>query len=120
MYFSWSVEDVDLPDFLVQVVVSDSPWAGLVNRRQLNHVDWWPCCDRIVGVRTSRPSQSMIFLQLNHEVLGSNRGTLVPLVPESSHTSKASKLVSSKEQLNLIREKGCSVLEYPIIRLANV
>ena len=47
----------------------------------------------------------MIFLKLDHEVLGLNWGTLVPFVPESRGTSKASKLVSSKKQINLIREK---------------
>ena len=56
-------------------------------------------------------SQSMIFLQLDHEILGSNRGTLVPIVPESNGTSKASKLMFSKEQISVVREKGCSVLE---------
>ena len=59
----------------------------------------------------------MIFLQLDHEVLGSNRGTLAPLEAESSGTSKASKLVSSKEQVNLIREKECSVWQQVWLRV---
>ena len=83
----------------------------MVNRRQLDQIDWGPWCDGIVGVRTSRLSQSMVLLKLDHEVLGSNWGRLVPLVSESSGTSKGSKLVSSKKQVNLIREEGCSVFE---------
>ena len=74
----------------------------------------------IVGVRTSGLSEVMIFLKLEHEVLGSNWGTLVPLVPEWSGMSKASRLVSSKEQVNLIREKRCSVFEKPVIPLGNL
>ena len=101
----------DPPNLLVEVVVSDLPGAGLVNRRQLDQIDWGLSCDRIVGVRTSQLSQLMIFLKLEHQVLSLNWGTLAPLVPELSGTSKASKLVSSKEQVNLIREKGCSVFE---------
>ena len=95
----------------MDVVVSEVSRASLVNRCQLNQMDRGPWCDRIVGVRTSRLSQSMTFLKPDHEVLGSNPGTLVLLVPKSSGTLKASKLVSSKEQVNLIREKGCSVFE---------
>ena len=53
----------------------------------------------------------MTFLQLDHEVLASNWGTLVPFVPESNGTSKALKLMSSKKQISLVREEGCSVLE---------
>ena len=101
----------DLPDFLVEVVVPDFPWARLVNRRQLDQVDLCPWCDRIVRVRTSGLSPSMIFLKLDHEDLGWNWGTLVPRAPESSATSKALKLVSVKEQVKLIREKGSSVFE---------
>ena len=99
------------PDFLVEVVVSDLPRARLVNCRQLNQVDWCPWCGRFVGVRTSRLSQSMIFLQPDHEVLGLNCGTLVPLAPDFGGSWKGSQLVSSKEQGNLIRDKGCSVFE---------
>ena len=108
----------NLSNFLVEVVVPDFSRTSLVNRRQLDQVHWWPWCDRIVGVQTSQLAQSMIFLKLDHEVLGSNWGTLVPLVPELNGTSKALKLVSSKEQVNLIREKGCSVFEQPVICLA--
>ena len=98
-------------DFLFEVVVSDSPRAGLVDRRQLDQVNWCPRCVRIVGVQSSRLSQSRVFLPLDDEVLGSNWGTLVSLLPESDSTSKAWKLVSLKEQINLIREKGCLVFE---------
>ena len=101
----------DPPNFLVEVVVSNLPNAGLINCRQRDQIDWGPWRDRIVGVGTSRLSQSRIFLKLDHEVVGSNWGTLVPLVPEWSGTSKALKWVLSKKQVNLIREKGCSVFE---------
>ena len=53
----------------------------------------------------------MTLLKLDHEVLGSNWNIPLPLVPESSGTKKASKLVSSKKQVDLIREKGRSVLK---------
>ena len=99
----------DPPNILVEVVLSDVSRTSLVNRRQLDQNNWGTWRDRIVGVRTSRLSQSMIFLKLDQEVIGYNWGPLVPLVSELSGTSKVSKLVSSKDQVNLIREKGCSV-----------
>ena len=99
----------DPPNILVEVVLSDVSRTSLVNRRQLDKNNRGTWRDRIVGVRTSRLSQSMIFLKLDHEVMGWNSGALVPLVSELSGTSKVSKLVSSKDQVNLIREKGCSV-----------
>ena len=61
----------------------------------------------------------MIFLHLDHEVLRSNWGTLVTLVPELNSTLTASKLLSSNEQVNLICGKGCRMLEKSIIRLAH-
>ena len=57
----------------------------------------------------------MIFLELDHEVLPSNRGTLVPFVPELNGTLKALKLMSSEEQISLVREEGCSVLEFSTV-----
>ena len=98
-------------DFLFEVVVFDLPRAGPVDSRQLDQIDWRPTCDHIVEIRTGGLSQWMIFLQLEHEVLGLNLRILVPLVPELSGILKALKLVSSKEQVNLIGEKGCSFLE---------
>ena len=65
----------------------------------------------MVGVRPGRLSQSTIFLQLDHEVLGSNRGTLVPFVLEWNGTSKPLKLMPSNKQISLVRKEGCSVLE---------
>ena len=38
------------------------------------------------------------------------------LEPESNGTSKASKLVSLKKRIDLIREKGCLVFGQPLIR----
>ena len=49
-----------------------------------------------------------------------NRGTLVPFVPKWNSTSKASKLVPSKEKIGLIREAGCSVLKRPINNLTDL
>ena len=109
--FIGRMETCDPSNFLVEVVVSDLSKASLINCRQLNQINWGPWCACFVGVRTSRLVQSMIFLKLDHEVLGWNRGTRVPLVPESSGTSKASKLALLNEQVSLIREKGCSVFE---------
>ena len=114
------METCDPSNFLVKVVAYDVSKACLVNRCQLEQIDWGPWCDRIVGVRTSGLSQSMILLKLDHEILGSKWGTLLPLVPESSGTRKASKWVSSKKQVNLIREKGWSVFEEPVSRLTNL
>ena len=74
----------DFLDFLFEVVVSDLPRASLVDRRQLDQIDWRSRCNRIVGVQTSRLSQSMISLQLDQKVLGWNQGTLVPLLPQSN------------------------------------
>ena len=105
------METCDPSNLLVEVVLSDVSRASLVSRRHLDQINWGPWCDRIVGVRTSRLSQLMKFLKLDHEVLGLNWGRGVPLVPKSSGTSKASKLVSSKKQFNYIREKECSVFE---------
>ena len=53
----------------------------------------------------------MIFLQLDHEVLGSNQGTFIALGPKSNGTSKASKLMSLKEQISLVHKEGGSVFE---------
>ena len=100
-------------------MVSDLPRAGLVDRCQLDQIDWRPTCDRIVEVRASRLSRSVIFLQLDHKVLRSNRGTMVPLALESNGTSKASKSMSSKEQISLVRDKECSVFEQLIVRLTD-
>ena len=105
------MEDVQSLDSLFEVVVSDSPRAGLVDHCQLDQINWRPRCHRIVGVPTSRLSPSMTFVQLDHEVLGLSRGTLVPLILESIGTSKALKLVLSKKQIDLIRKKGCLVFE---------
>ena len=105
------MKNCDPPSFLVEVVVPDLPRASLVNCRQLDQIDGGTWCDRIVDVGTSQLSQSVIFLKLDHGVLGSNWGTLVPLVPDLSGTSNASKFVSSKEQVPVIREKGSSVSE---------
>ena len=40
-------------NFLFEVMVSDLPRAGPVDRRQLDRIDWRPRCDHIVGVQTS-------------------------------------------------------------------
>ena len=114
------METCDPSKFLVEVVVSDVSKASLVNRRQLHEINWGPWCDCIVGVRTSLLPQLMIFWKLDHEVLGWNWGTLVTLVPESRGASKASKLLSSKQQVSLIREKGCPVFKQPVICLTNL
>ena len=108
--FIGRMKTCDPPNFLVEVLVSDLSTAGLVSRRQLDQIKSGSWCERIVGVRTSQLSQLMVILKLDHEALGSNWSTLVPHVPESSGSSKA-----SKEQVNLIREKGCSVLEKLVI-----
>ena len=85
--FIGRMETGNSSNFLMEVVVPDLPRASLVDRCQLDHVDWGSWCNGIVAVRTSRLSQSMVFLELDHEVLCSNWGAPVPLVPESSGTS---------------------------------
>ena len=74
-------------NFLIEIVVPHLPRASLVVGCQLDQVNWGSWCDHIVGVRTSRLSRSIVFLDLDHEVLGSNWGAPVPLVHESTGTS---------------------------------
>ena len=96
-------------------MLGDLSSGDLIGRRQLNQINWRPRSDHIVRVRPGRLAQSMIFLQLDHEVLGSNWGTWVHLVPEWNGTWKAWELMSLKKQISLVREEGWLVLEYQII-----
>ena len=58
--------------FLIEVVEPDVSKASQVDRCQLDQIDLASWCDRILGERTSRVSQLIVFLELDHEVLGSN------------------------------------------------
>ena len=98
-------------DLRLEVVVGDLFSGNLIGCRQLNEVDWRPRGNYIVGVGPTRLAQLMVLLQLDHQVLFSNWGTLVPFVPKWNGTSKASKLMPSKEQIVLVSEEGCSIFK---------
>ena len=51
------------------------------------------------------------FLELDHGGLRANWSAPISFVPESSGSSLASQLVLSKQQVNLVREKGDSIFE---------
>ena len=44
----------------------------------------------------------------------------IPFIPKSRGASWTSQLVSAKKQINFVREKGGSILEEPVVRLANL
>ena len=85
-------------------MVGDVSSGDLKGRQQLNKMNWHPMVDHGGGVRPGRLSQSTTFLQLHHEVLGSNRATLVAIVTEFNGTSKPLRMMLSKRQISLVRK----------------
>ena len=81
------MEAANSSNFVIEVLVPDLSRTSLVDRRQLDQIDWGFWCDGIIGIRSSRLSYSIVFLELDHEVLGSDWGAPVPLVLESRGTS---------------------------------
>ena len=98
-------------DLLFEVMVGDLSSGDVMCPQQLKQIGWRPWGDNVVGIWPGRLAQSMVFLQLDHEVMGSNWATFVPFVPKSNGTSKALKLLPSKEQTSVVCKEGCSVFK---------
>ena len=74
-----------LSDLRVEVDVGNLSGWDLIGCRQLNQID--RSAQRNYVVWPTRLAQSMVLLQLNHQMLCSNQGTWIPLVSKSNRAS---------------------------------
>ena len=107
-------------DCLIEVVVSEPSGSISVNRRQLDKVDAGTWCDGVVRIGCGVSSESKVLLELDCKALCSMWSTSVSLIPKSGGASWTSQLVSAKKQIDFESEKGGSILEEPVVRLANL
>ena len=107
-------------DSLIEVVVAESSRSSLVNRCQLDKFDRGTWCDGVVRIGLGLFSESIVLLELDYKVLCSMWSAPISFVPKSIGTSQTSQLVSTKKQIDFVREKGGSFLEKPVVLLANL
>ena len=74
-------------DCLIEVVVSEPTRFSLVNRRQLDKVDWGTWCDGVVRIGFGLFSESKVLLELDCKVLCSMWSAPIPLIPKSRGAS---------------------------------
>ena len=118
--FTGRVEGSNSSDCLIEVVVSEPSGSSLVNRRQLDKVDGGTWCDGVVRIGFGLFSESRVLLELDCKVLCSMWSAPIPLIPKSRDASQTSQLVSAKKQIDFLREKGGSIFEEPVLRLATL
>ena len=118
--FAGRVKGSNLSDCLIEVVVSEPFGSSLVNRRQLDKVDGGTWCDGVVRIGFGLFSESKVLPELDCKVLCSMSSTPIPLIRKSRGASSTSQLMSVKKQIDFVREKGGSIFEEPVVRLANL
>ena len=74
-------------DCLIEVVVSESSWSSVVNRRQQDKVDGGTWCDGVVRIGFVLFSESIVLLKLDYKVLCSMWSAPISFVPRSRGTS---------------------------------
>ena len=79
---------------VIKVTVDNLSSQEVIRPRQLNQIDGCASTNNIVGVWPAQSAQPMVLLQLNHQVLCSNPGALIPVV--SKLIGASSKLMLSK------------------------
>ena len=74
-------------DGLIEVVVPEPSGCSLVDRRQLDKVDWGAWCDGVVRIGFGLFSELKVLLELDGKVLCSMWSAPIPLIPKSRGAS---------------------------------